>query len=91
MSQCKLVGADSLEGARAVEIRRIKADLTDAYLSRTDSMNAMLARAIVRGARFEEANLFRADAAGTKGDKRTSFRGANVTQGRFTRGQEGRG
>lgn len=90
LSQCKLAGAD-LEGARAVEIRLIKADLTDANLSRTDLMNAMLARAVVRGARFEEANLFRADAAGTKGDKRTSFRGANVTHVRFTRGQEGRG
>ncbi|UQA58339.1 DUF2169 family type VI secretion system accessory protein [Polyangium aurulentum] len=90
LSQCKLAGAN-LEGARAVEARLIKADLTDADLSRTDLMNAMLTRAIVKGARFEEANLFRADAAGTKGDKRTSFRGANVTQVRFVRGQESRG
>jgi uncharacterized protein YjbI with pentapeptide repeats len=89
-SLCKLEGAD-FEGARAVESRFVKANLTDANMCRTDLMNALLTRAIVRGARFEEANLFRADAAGSKGDNRTSFRGANVNQVRFVRNQENRG
>ncbi len=90
LSSCKLAGAN-FEGARAVESRWIKADLTDANMCRTDLMNALLTRAIVRGARFEEANLFRADAAAAKGDNRTSFRGANVNQVRFVRNQENRG
>ncbi len=90
LSSCKCSGAD-FEGARAVESRFIKTNLTDANLSRTDFMNAMLTRAIVRGAKFEEANMFRADAAGVKGDKRTSFRGANVNNVRFVRNQENRG
>jgi len=90
MSSCKLVGAD-LEGARAVEARFVKADMTDANLCRTDLMNTLLTRAIVRGTRFEEANLFRADAAASKGDKRTSFRGANVNNVRFVRSRENRG
>ncbi|HRI66409.1 MAG TPA: DUF2169 domain-containing protein [Polyangium sp.] len=89
-SSCKLAGAN-FEGARAVESRFVKADLTDANLDRTDFMNALFTRAILRGARFEEANMFRADAAAAKGDKRTSFRGANVNQVRFVRNQENRG
>ena len=36
--------------------------------------------ALVQGAIFHEANLFRADGAKMKGDDRTSFKGANVKQ-----------
>ena len=39
--------------------------------------------ATARGANFEEANVFRADAAKMKGDDQTSFKGANVKQVRM--------
>lgn len=82
LSGCDLRGA-SLEGSRAVEARLMKADLTDANLARVDLRNALMGGAIVRGASFEEASVFRADAAKMKGDDRTSFKGANVTQVRI--------
>jgi uncharacterized protein YjbI with pentapeptide repeats len=78
-SGCDLRGA-KITDARAAGVRFVKADLTDADLSRSDLMNALLAGAIVRGACFEEASVFRADGARMKGDDRTSFKGANVTQ-----------
>ncbi|MFT3774014.1 MAG: DUF2169 domain-containing protein [Minicystis sp.] len=89
-SECNLRGAN-LEGARAVEARFIKADLTDANVARTDLMYGLLGGAIVRGASFEEANVFRADAAKMKGDDRTSFKGANVKQVRVVPDRGGNG
>jgi uncharacterized protein YjbI with pentapeptide repeats len=84
LSQADLSGCDlrdaQLEGSRAVEMRLVKADLTDANLARVDLRYALMGGAIVRGASFEEASVFRADAAKMKGDDRTSFKGANVTQ-----------
>lgn len=90
LSKCNLSRAN-LEGARAVGVRLMKADLTDANVARTDLMNALMGGALVRGASFEEANVFRADALKMVGDDRTSFKGANVAQVRFTpkRGQDG--
>lgn len=82
LSEANLRGAN-LEGARAVDARFMKADLTNANVARVDLMHALLGGAIVRGASFEEASVFRADAAKMKGDDKTSFKGANVTQVRI--------
>ncbi|APR84100.1 Alcohol dehydrogenase [Minicystis rosea] len=89
-SEANLRGAN-LEGARAVEARFMKTDLTDANLARSDLMYGLLGGAIVRGASFEEANVFRADAAKMKGDDRTSFKGANVKQVRVVPDRSGNG
>lgn len=64
--------------ARARDSRWMKADLTGASFVGTDLMQSLLGGVIVRGARFEKANLFRADAGHAVGDDKTSFRGANV-------------
>ena len=51
-------------------------------------MDALLGGAVVRGASFEEANLFRADGAKMKGDDKTSFKGANVKQVRVVQNHD---
>ncbi|WP_437673121.1 DUF2169 domain-containing protein [Sorangium sp. So ce131] len=83
-------GEASLRGARLVRLRGRGArfqrtDLTDADLTSANLMEALLQHAALAGAKFEDANLFRATLMGAKGDQRTRFAGAYVTQALFTR------
>lgn len=84
LSSAELDGAD-LEGAQIVEARLIKTNLTEANLARADLMNALMPRAVIRGARFDEASLFQADMAKVVGDDKTSFRDANVNRVRHVK------
>ena len=72
-------------------MRLIKADLTGANVARADLMDALMGGAIVQGASFEEASVFRADAAKMKGDDQTSFKGANLKQVRVVPDRSGHG
>ncbi|WP_437321049.1 DUF2169 domain-containing protein [Sorangium sp. So ce385] len=82
LSECDLRGA-RLDRIRARESRWVRARLDGATLRGADLMLALLQKASVAGADFRGASLFRADLVRMKGDERTSFDGANVTQVRF--------
>ncbi|WP_437315195.1 DUF2169 domain-containing protein [Sorangium sp. So ce385] len=86
-------GEANLRGARLLGLRGrgarfMRADLTDADLSGSNLMEALLQHALLAGAKLEDANLFRATLLGARGDHRTRFTGAYVTQALFTRQSE---
>lgn len=63
----------------------MRSDLRDADLSDANLLDAVLQKAKLAGAKVERANAFQADFAGSRGDDRTSFEGANVGRIRMTR------
>lgn len=77
LSGCNLRNA-SLERAIAVDAMLVRTDLTGANLTAADLMQTILQKAIVGGAVFDKASLFRADAAKMRGDSATSMKGALV-------------
>ena len=84
LSECDLRGA-KLDRIRARESRWVRTNLDKATLRGADLMHAVMQKAKVAGADFRGASLFRADLARMKGDDKTSFDAANVTQVRFSR------
>ncbi len=81
-SECDLRAA-KLDRIRARESRWVRAKLDRATVRGADLMLAVLQKALVAGTDFGGASLFRADLARMKGDDKTSFEGANVTQVRY--------
>lgn len=84
LSECDL-RRSKLDRMRARESRWVRTNLDKATLRGADLMLALMHKARVAGADFRGASLFRADLARMKGDDKTSFDGANVTQVRFLR------
>jgi uncharacterized protein YjbI with pentapeptide repeats len=82
LSECDLQGA-AMAGVEATDAMLVRADLRGADLSRAVLVQAILQKARVDGARFEGANLFRADMARVRGDAATSLRGAFVKRVRM--------
>jgi uncharacterized protein YjbI with pentapeptide repeats len=90
----ELAGSD-LSEVRAAHASFRRADLTAAMLVRADLreadfteaklLDAVAHKAKLGGAKFSGANVFQADLAGTHGDDRTTFEGANVGRVRYTR------
>lgn len=84
LSECDLRRA-KLDRMRARESRWVRTNLEKATLRGADLMLALMHKAKVAGTDFRGASLFRADLARMKGDDKTSFDSANVTQVRFVR------
>jgi uncharacterized protein YjbI with pentapeptide repeats len=82
LSGCDLEGG-ALEMLVAPDALFVRANLKQAKLRRADLMQSILQKANIEGADFSGANLFRGDFAKIRGDKETSFEGANMKFIRF--------